>query len=251
MPVLPGAEPWSADGGRVGALVVHGFTGNPGSMRPWAEHLAAAGLSVRLPRLPGHGTRWQDLAETQWSDWYAEAERAFDDLRARCDEVFVMSLSMGGALSLRLAEARPAEVSGQVLVNPAIATDDRRVRLLPVLSKVVRSMPPVGNDIKKPGVSEGAYGRVPTKGLLTLSRLFTAVQADLPAITAPTLVFRSVDDHVVPRLSVETLVAGATSATVEVRELTDSFHVATLDNDAPRIFDESLAFVRAHSQAGV
>ena len=85
---------------------------------------------------------------------------------------------------------------------------------------------------------------------LNMARL-VALQADLPKVTAPTLVFRSVDDHVVPRLSVETLVAGATSATIDVRELVDSFHVATLDNDAQRIFDESLDFVRAHSQAGV
>ena len=71
MPLIPGAEPFSHDGGPVGALVVHGFTGSPKSMRPWAEHLAAAGLSVRLPRLPGHGSTWRDMAVTTWDDWYA------------------------------------------------------------------------------------------------------------------------------------------------------------------------------------
>ena len=61
MGVLPGAEPFAADGGEVGVVLSHGFTGTPQSLRPWAEHLAAAGLTVRLPRLPGHRTRWQDL----------------------------------------------------------------------------------------------------------------------------------------------------------------------------------------------
>src|SRR4051812_7925098 len=120
--VLPGAEPFAADGGEVGVVLSHGFTGSPQSLRPWAEHLAAAGLTVRLPRLPGHGTRWQDLNDTRWPDWYGEVERAFDDLRGRCRQVFGMGLSMGGTLVLRLAEQRPAEVAGLVLVNPSLGT---------------------------------------------------------------------------------------------------------------------------------
>ncbi len=244
MPVLPGAEPWAADGGRTGALLLHGFTGNPRSMRPWAEALAAAGLTVRLPLLPGHGTRWQDLQKTRWTDWYAEAERAFADLAARCDDVFVMSLSMGGALSVRLAEEHP--VAGQVLVNPAIASDDRRLRLLPLLSALVPSVPPVGDDIKATGVSEGAYPRVPTKAAASMTRLWKETVPRLARVTAPTLVYRSVDDHVVPQISTDTLVAGLTHAEVQVVELRDSFHVATLDHDAPLIFDGSLAFVRTH-----
>ena len=55
-PVLPGAEPWSAPGGPHGALVLHGFTGCPQSMRGLAQALAAAGFAVELPLLPGHGT---------------------------------------------------------------------------------------------------------------------------------------------------------------------------------------------------
>ncbi|MGH3745337.1 MAG: alpha/beta hydrolase [Mycobacteriales bacterium] len=247
MPVLPGAEPWSADGGRTGALVLHGFTGNPRSMRPWAEALADAGLTVRLPLLPGHGTRWQDLQRTRWTDWYAEAERALADLAARCDDVFVMSLSMGGALSLRLAQEHA--IAGQVLVNPAIASDDKRLRFLPLLSAVIRSVPPVGDDIKAPGVSEGAYPRVPTKAAASMGQLWKVLVPQLPAVTAPTLVYRSVDDHVVAKVSVDTLVAGLAGADVQVVELLDSFHVATLDNDAQLIFDGSLAFVRAHEKA--
>ena len=59
MALVPEAEPFAADGGRVGVVVSHGFTGNPSSMRPWAEHLAAACYSVRLPLLPGHGATWR------------------------------------------------------------------------------------------------------------------------------------------------------------------------------------------------
>ena len=72
MPVLPGAEPFRHEGGEVGVLLCHGFTGSPQSLRPWAEYLAERGLTVALPLLPGHGTRWEDMQLTGWQDWYAE-----------------------------------------------------------------------------------------------------------------------------------------------------------------------------------
>src|SRR3954452_23036284 len=105
--VHPLAEPYVADGdatsphGRVGVLLSHGFTGSPASMRPWAEHLAAQGYAVSLPRLPGHGTTWQEMNRTTWADWYAEVERAFLALANQVDTVVVGGLSMGGALVLR------------------------------------------------------------------------------------------------------------------------------------------------------
>ena len=61
-PVLPGAEPFSAPGGPHGALVVHGFTGTPQSMRGLAQAFARAGYAVELPLLPGHGTTVDDMA---------------------------------------------------------------------------------------------------------------------------------------------------------------------------------------------
>src|SRR3954447_26987973 len=98
------ADPDRSGGRSVGVLLVHGFTGSPASMRPWAHALAGQGYAVEVPLLPGHGTRWQGLNEVSWTAWYAEAEAAFDRLRGACDAVVVAGLSMGGCLVLRLAE---------------------------------------------------------------------------------------------------------------------------------------------------
>ena len=250
MGVLPGAEPFAADGGDVGVVLSHGFTGTPQSMRPWAEALAAAGHSVRLPRLPGHGTRWQDLNDTRWPDWYGEVERAFDDLRARCRVVFAMGLSMGGTLVLRLAEQRPTEVAGLVLVNPSLGSDRWDVKhVLPLSYRLVGSLKGIASDIRKPGVTELAYPRTPMRAMHSLSQLWPLVVADLPALTAPVLLYRSRVDHVVEPLSGRLLRAGAASTEVTEVILEDSYHVATLDNDAPAIFAGSLDWVRAHSTA--
>ena len=147
---LPGAEPFSADGGPIGVVVSHGFTGTPTSMRPWAEHLAAAGFTVRLPRLPGHGTTWQERNKTTWPQWYGEIEAAYRELDGRCEQVFAVGLSMGGALVTKLAIDHP-DVAGLVLVNPAYGMMRKDAKLAPYLAWALRSQKGIGNDIKAGG----------------------------------------------------------------------------------------------------
>jgi carboxylesterase len=243
LPVQPFAEPFSADGGRVGVLLSHGFTGSPTSMRPWGEFLAGHGLTVRVPRLPGHGTTWQEMNRTRWRDWYAEAEAALDDLLGRCDRVVVGGLSMGGCLALRLAQQRGRDVASVMLVNPAVASENRQLRAIPVLKWLVPSRPGIGNDIKKPGVDEHCYSRVPLKALHSMMQMWRQTCEDLPKVTQPLLMFRSAEDHVVEPLSARLIAQRVSSRDLDEHVLEDSYHVATLDNDAPAIFDESLKFI--------
>lgn len=244
MALLPGAEPFGHDGGPLGALLCHGFTSTPQSLRAWAEYLAAHDLTVRLPRLPGHGTRWEDMAVTGWPDWYAALDRSLDDLVDRCDTVVVMGLSMGATLALRLAQRRGADVAGLVLVNPSVVNSHRRLKALPLLRRVVRSQPGPGNDIRKPGEVELAYPRMPLSSLASLVELWQVVGRELEQVTAPLLVLRSAEDHVVSPASAAELLARVSSSDVTERVLPDSYHVATLDHDAETIFAESVAFAR-------
>ena len=244
MPVMPGAEPFHCDGGRVGALLCHGFTGTPQSLRPWAEHLAAADLTVALPRLPGHGTTPAEANLTHWEDWYAELDRHLALLRERCDDVFVMGLSMGGTLAIRLAEEHGGDIAGLVLVNPSLLTKRPDRFLLPVLRWVLPTYAGIASDIKKVGPTELAYDRIPVKAAYQLSRLWLTTRADLAKVTQPILVFRSTEDHVVEPDSCRMLREKVSSADVREVVLEDSYHVATLDNDATTIFEGSVEFVR-------
>jgi carboxylesterase len=246
--VSPPAEPYRCAGSETGILLLHGFTGSPASMRPWGEHLAAEGFTVSVPRLPGHGTTWQELNRTHWQDWYAEAAASLDEIRAECAEVFVAGLSMGGCLALRLAEERD-DVAGLVLVNPSVASTDKRLLALPVLKRVVPAVRAVGNDIKKPAVHEQAYERTPLKALDSLRSLWKMTRENLPKVTVPVLLFRSVEDHVVAPLSAEIILQRVRSRDVSERVLDNSYHVATLDNDAHTLFTESAEFVRKHATA--
>ena len=243
MPLFPGAEPLSVDGGPTGVLLIHGFTGSPKSMKPWGERMAAEGHSVRVPRLPGHGTRWQDMNLTRWEDWYAEADRAYLELVKACERVFVFGLSMGGSLTLRLAQQYGDAIRGIVLVNPAVHSERPDRFLLPVLQRFVPAFPGISNDIKKPGQDEGAYDKIPLKAAHSLTGLWKQVKQDLPQVGNPLLLFRSEEDHVVEASNARYILDHVSSTDKTEVVLEDSYHVATLDNDAETIVAGSIEFV--------
>lgn len=234
--------------GDIGVVVCHGFTGAPYSMLPWARALARAGYAVSVPRLEGHGTQWQDLKTTRWQDWYASAERAYADLAERCTHVFVFGMSMGGTLSLRLASQYP--VAGIALVNPGLVIPPRAAEYAHLLKFIVASTPAIGGNIKKPGVDENAYPRTAVAAVDQLRRLMANTRERLHRIDAPLLLLRSRVDTVIDDISVETLLTGISRqqrAQTRIVWLEDSYHVATLDNDAPLIESESLRFLAAHT----
>ncbi|MFP5372571.1 MAG: alpha/beta hydrolase, partial [Actinomycetes bacterium] len=218
-------------------------------MRPWGEHLAAQGFAVRCPLLPGHGTRWEDCNLSTSDQWTAAVEVAFDELAASCDRVFVAGLSMGGTLATRLAEVRSDDVAGLVLVNPSLLTQRLDAKLLPLLSRITPSWAPIASDIKKPGVAELAYPKLPTRAVMQLRGLWAATRADLGRVTVPVLVFTSLVDHVVEPVNGDILLAGVSSSDTTHVRLGNSYHVATLDNDAPAIFARSIQWIREHVRA--
>jgi carboxylesterase len=242
---MPGAEPFSHQGGAAGVLVLHGFTGNPQSMRPVAEALAAVGFTVELPLLPGHGTAIEDMIPTRWSDYRSAAENAYDDLAARCDEVALVGLSVGGTLACWLAEHHPA-VRGMVVVNPFVEPPAESFRdvLRGVLESGTEIAPGVGSDIAKEGVSELAYASTPVAAALSLFEGIDAVAADLGLVTCPVLLLSSRADHVVPPSSGDVLCAGV-GGPIERVWLERSYHVATLDHDAELVVARTVDFVRS------
>lgn len=243
--IIPGCEPMSHVGDRpVGALVLHGFTGNPSSMRPQAEALAAAGYHVELPRLPGHGTSLEDMLPTRWSDWSSEVEAAYQRLAARVDSIVVAGLSMGGTLTLWTGLVHP-EVRGLVCVNPATKPQEDEVvaMLREMVADGTALMPAIGSDIADPDVEEIAYDGTPVAALLSLVTDGLAPIVDrYGELKMPILLFTAHQDHVVPPDNSEHLAATA-GGPVEHVWLDDSYHVATLDFDGDRITAGIIDFV--------
>ncbi len=241
--IMPGCEPFSVSGGRDGVLVLHGFTGNPQSMRPLAEAIANAGYTVELPRLPGHGTTVEDMMTTGWADWSGAADAAYRELATRCDRVAVVGLSMGGGLTAFVAEEHP-DVTALVFINALVKPPVQEMRegLKGLLDAGMETMESIGSDIKKEGSQEASYNATPLACAASLFDGIEKVWERLDTISAPTLILSSREDHVVSSDNSEDL-ARIVTGSVEHIWLEDSYHVATLDNDASLVEAHTVRFL--------
>ncbi|MCU1392552.1 MAG: putative acylglycerol lipase [Ilumatobacteraceae bacterium] len=242
--LIPGADAWSHTGTNGhGALVLHGFTGNPGSMRGVAEAFAAAGYNVELPRLPGHGTTVEDMLTTGWADWSAAADESYAGLAARSDAVVVIGLSMGGSLTLWLAGHHP-EIAGIVCINPA--TQPQAPEVVDMINGMIAEgttvMPGIGSDIADPDAHESAYEGTPLPCLLDFVESgLRPLETTYESLRMPMLLLNSPQDHVVEPAQAEFL-ATHYGGPLERITLERSFHVATQDFDKELIFSSSVEF---------
>jgi carboxylesterase len=229
---------------KVGILFVHGFTGSPSSMRPWAEFFSARGYTVRVPRLPGHGTRWEDLNQVGWQEWPDRVVAELDELNKTCEKVFIFGLSMGGGTCLYVAAHHGQQIAGVVLVNPMIHIPGFKVKFAPIVARFRSHLPTVGNDINRPNISEYGYDALPTKGVVQLDKLLKSSRSTLGMIKNPLMLFHSTEDHVLPVSNTEIVMAEIGSEKKQRIELVNSYHVATLDYDSDIIFENSLLFIQ-------
>ena len=242
---------WRAEGKgankRIGVLLVHGFTGSPASMRPWAEFLNSHGYTVMVPLLPGHGTTHHDLNLVHWQEWPAKVESELNLLLQSCDKVFICGLSMGGGTALNIATRYSRQLAGIILVNPMIHVKFVPHQLAWVISRFQKFRNSVGDDIKKPGVTEYGYDFLPAVGVYELLKMLHYTRKRLHDVTVPLQLFHSVEDHTLPVSNTEIVMKEVNSREKNRIELVNSYHVATMDYDAEIIFENSRVFIESHS----
>ena len=242
---------WFAQGSgankEVGILLVHGFTGSPASMRPWAEYLNQRGYTVKVPLLPGHGTTPHDLNLVKWQEWPAKVESDLQELLRTCRKVFICGLSMGGGTTLNIATRYSQDLAGIILVNPMIHVKFVPHQLAWAISRFQKMRDSVGDDIKRPGITEYGYDALPAVGVYELLKMLHYTRKRLHDVTAPMLLFHSIDDHTLPVTNTEIVMKGVGSRQKQRIELVNSYHVATLDYDQEVIFENSRLFIQSHS----
>ena len=258
MPTLiPGADPWAArgEGERegTGIVVLHGFSGNPRTSTPFAKRLNAQGFTVDVPRLPGHGTAWEDMALTSYRDWREEAALALERLKQSCDRVFLTGLSMGGTICVDLAWERPADIAGIIPINATVMPRKGILaKIAPVVAMLVKSLPAKAaglceNDSAQ-GFDEMAYDRLPLKAAQSLLDELPRPKRSLDEIRVPVLVAYSPQDHSVPPENSQELLNRVPGAEAVV--LAKSYHLATVDFDADLLEDRTVDFICRHSKTG-
>ncbi len=225
-----------------GILCLHGFTATPFEFSWLGPRLERRGFTVSIPLLPGHGGEAAELDRTGWQDWFAGAEAAFVELRARCPSVAVVGQSLGGLLALHLARRRRDEVAcvaslGAPLWLPtwaALAARAAGALGWPFVPK--RG----GPDIRDKQAAAGAKTMpvFPPRALASVERFMRLVRAELDHVAVPTLVAHATHDHVAPPACAAELARRVATRDVRLVWMPRSFHILPLDVDRDLLAEE-------------
>jgi len=231
---------YAADGGPLGALLIHGFTGSVAETRPLGEYLAARGLTVRCPLLPGHGTTPQALTRIRWQDWAGEVEGSLRELQRRCSTVFVGGLSLGALLTLWLG-AEHAEIAGLVAMAPAVRVRNRLMPLALGMRYLFKYNPVGGMGDQDLGDPEAAgriwcYDETPLWGAGEVYRLQRCVRRALPRIRQPILIFQGRRDAQLPPEAAQGVYDGVQSADKTLVWLGHSGHNLLADGERESVW---------------
>lgn len=229
-------------GGKRGVLLVHGFTGSPSEMRLLGEYLNKIGYTVLAPRLCGHGTNAAEMAETKWLHWYGAVEDGYHLLKALCQEIYVVGLSMGGLLALKLSTEYP--VAKLVSMAAPIYINDRRLPLLPIYRLFRSYVPKKRKRFDVEAVYSIGYDETPLASLSSLLDLIKHVDSLLPAIAVPSLVIQSRAEHTVRPSSAVHIYKALGSLEKKLIWLEKSGHVVTLDIEREHVFEQIADFLK-------
>ncbi|HET7416881.1 MAG TPA: alpha/beta fold hydrolase [Solirubrobacterales bacterium] len=245
---LPGAEGFELGDGPVGALLVHGFSSSPQTMRGLGEHLAARGVRVSAPLLPGHGTDVYDFAKRRPEEWVAAVREAYEALAERCDPVFVVGVSFGSALAVDLAADLGDKAAGLVLLASVVEVEAMKRAALWLIRWFVPTVKGVGNDISEPSLRcEVGYDRLPTGVTYRMARWLTGLPGRMEEVRAPALIMHGRHDHEAPAANPRLLHERLGSLRKELVWLERSWHVITLDVEREAVYARVGDFVSSLS----
>lgn len=252
--IIVGAQSIRLGRGGAGLLLLHGFGDTPQSMRALAESLHAAGWTVRVPLLPGHGRTLREFARSRAPDWIAAAGYALAELRGECDSVSLVGQSMGGAIALMLAASSPP-VDALVLMAPYLSMTPAAARLArlhragSLVVPYIRSA--AEHSLLDPGARRAAlgFGMTTPRLLHELLVVVTRAQAAATAVRSPTLVVHSTQDHRIPPAAAERAFARLGGRPKTLRWMERSGHVLSADMERDEIAALVAAWLKLHAGA--
>ncbi|EOD00756.1 alpha/beta hydrolase [Caldisalinibacter kiritimatiensis] len=237
------AKPFYFKGNNIGILLIHGFTGSPAEMRLLGEYLADKGYTVKGILLKGHGTKVEDMEQTNWKDWISSAETELIQLKNKCDKIIVIGLSMGGIIALNLA-AR-FEVDSIISISAPINITNKKAYFSSILKyfKKYEYKPKkeLAKDIEDYLIG---YDKTPVSVVPHLLKLIRKTKWRLRKVKAPVLILQSKNDNTVKYDSAEYIFNKVGSEIKKLVFLEKSGHVVTVDCERDKAFKEINKFIK-------
>jgi len=248
--VVAGAESYTLAGSGTRAIVLlHGYNDSPQTMRSPAAALHAAGWTVYVPLLPGHGRSLQAFAESRADQWIDAARDAVRDAQSRHRQVAVGGLSLGGAIATILAAEQPAVVAA-VLFAPFLVHSRRLgviAALWPLLTLVVKYMTG-GNTIRSIRDPDArarliAYGCSTPRLMREVQHVVREARAALPQVRQPVWIAQSSDDYRIPVSEAQVAFDHLGSSDKHLHWTTGNGHVITVDYGHDELSAEAMRWI--------
>ncbi|GHO87875.1 alpha/beta hydrolase [Dictyobacter formicarum] len=238
---------------RVGVLLVHGLNGGKSDMEELGELLQAQGLCTEVILLPGHGTDVRDMLPIGWPEWAQAVRSALHALQERCEHVFLIGHSLGGALCLHVAASE--QVTGLVSMCAPISMYPGMLTAVRVIKRFTPWLPTVREDVRnrqaRRKYTRGVYRHTPMAPVESMLQYLPLLRAELPNVTAPILIMTAIHDHVVPARDGRTIYRLIGSQEKQLVTFHRSYHVIMKDHDRDEVFARTLAFIQRHLPAEV
>lgn len=248
-PIMSGAEPFLYPGGKIGVLLVHGFTASPQEMHGLGQRLGRAGLTVLGIRLFAHGTRVEDMNRARWQDWLGSVEDGYQMLQGFCHQVVLVGFSTGGALSLLFSAHNDVSALAVLSTPFRLPPNPRLQRLRPILrplSQVLRAMPKGPSLWFDPEAQAArvAYDAYPLRAILELESLLLEMRQALPKVQVPVLLMHSKNDRFIPPDHMPSIYEAIGSNDKTMRWVKNSNHIITCDAERQVVFNTVLDHIR-------
>ncbi|HLJ32611.1 MAG TPA: alpha/beta fold hydrolase [Ktedonobacteraceae bacterium] len=241
--------PENSQAPKVGVLLIHGLNGDRHDMEELADFLESHGIITENMLLPGHGTHVRDLLPLGWSDWAAAVYRELRTLKQRCDVVFLVGHSLGGALALHVAAHE--EVGGVVAMCAPLHLHPLTRHVVRIAKYITPLLPTVREDVRDPQArrlyTRDVYRWTPMRPVESMLQFLPILRSELPCISVPALVMTSLYDHVVPARDGREIYRLLGSREKHLVTFHRSYHVIMKDHDRDEVFLKTYAFIRHHT----
>lgn len=232
----------------VGVLLVHGLNGTTSDFAELEQFLRDRGMVTNNILLPGHGVHVRELMSKGWSDWEKAVREELNTLKQRCDVLFLVGHSLGGALVLHVAAHE--EVAGLVSMCAPLYMHPWTAFAVRLAKGVAPLLPSLGEDVHwqiRRRHKRNVYRWMPVSSLESMLQFLPQLRAELPTITIPALVMTSIYDHVVPARDGREIYKLLGSQEKYLVTFRRSYHVIMKDHDRNEVFAKTAAFITRYA----
>lgn len=233
----------------IGVLLVHGLNGSRRDLAELEKVLQERGMITNNMLLPGHGVHVREMLALGWHEWAEAVHAELSDLKQRCDVVFLVGHSLGGALALHTAAHE--EVAGVITMCAPLHMHPLTHVAVRIAKYFTPLVPTIREDIRDPDArrryTRDVYHWTPMRPVESLLLFLPTLRAELPQITAPALIMTSIHDHVVPARDGREIYRHIGSQEKHLVTFHRSYHVIMKDFDREEVFAKTTAFILRHA----